>query len=70
MPTIDIVVSDDEVLVSFDVPDLDADSLEIELENDMLTLRCEQMRRCTSSRLASRIDLAGEPVNRGSMASL
>lgn len=42
VPATDIVVNDDEVLVHFDLPGLDADSLEIELENDVLTVRGER----------------------------
>jgi HSP20 family protein len=42
VPPADIVVTDDEVTVYMDVPGLTADSLEIELEKDVLTVRGER----------------------------
>jgi HSP20 family protein len=42
VPPADVVVTADEVKVFMDVPGLTADSLEIELENDVLTVRGER----------------------------
>jgi HSP20 family protein len=42
MPPADVVVDDDGVTVHMDVPGLNAESLEIELENDVLTVRGER----------------------------
>ena len=42
VPPADMVVTADEVKVFMDVPGLTADSLEIELENDVLTVRGER----------------------------
>jgi HSP20 family protein len=42
VPAADVVVTGDEVKVYMDVPGLTADSLEIELENDVLTVRGER----------------------------
>jgi HSP20 family protein len=42
IPPADVIVHDDGVTVYMDVPGLDADSLEIEIENDVLTLRGER----------------------------
>jgi HSP20 family protein len=39
IPPADVIVGDDGVTVYMDVPGLSADSLEIELENDVLTVR-------------------------------
>lgn len=38
----DVVVTGDEVIVHMDVPGLSSDNLEIELENDVLTVRGER----------------------------
>jgi HSP20 family protein len=42
IPPADVVVDDDGVTVHMDVPGLSAESLEIELENDVLTVRGER----------------------------
>jgi HSP20 family protein len=42
VPPADVVVHDDGVAVYMDVPGLSADSLEIEIENDVLTVRGER----------------------------
>jgi HSP20 family protein len=42
VPPADVVVDDDGVTVYMDVPGLSAGSLEIELENDLLTVRGER----------------------------
>ena len=42
VPPADVVVTADEVKVFMDVPGLTEDSLEIELENDVLTVRGER----------------------------
>ena len=42
VPPADVLVSDEEVTVHMDVPGLGAQSLEIELENDVLTVRGER----------------------------
>jgi HSP20 family molecular chaperone IbpA len=42
IPPADLIVGDDGVAVYMDVPGLNADSLEIELENDTLTVRGER----------------------------
>jgi HSP20 family protein len=42
IPPADLIVGDDGVTVYMDVPGLNADSLEIELENDTLTVRGER----------------------------
>ncbi len=42
VPPADLLETDDEVLLYMDVPGLDADSLEIELENNVLTVRGER----------------------------
>ena len=42
MPPADVVVEDDGVTVHMDVPGLNAESLEIELENEVLTVRGER----------------------------
>jgi HSP20 family protein len=42
IPPADVVVDDDGVTVHMDVPGLNADSLEIELENEVLTVRGER----------------------------
>jgi len=42
MPPADILVTDEDVSVYMDVPGLTADNLEIELENDVLTVRGER----------------------------
>ena len=42
VPAADIVVTGDEVIVHMDVPGLSAEKLEIELENDVLTVRGER----------------------------
>ncbi len=39
VPAADVLVSEDEVLVHMDVPGLSADDVEVELENDVLTVR-------------------------------
>ena len=41
-PAADVLASEEEVLVHMDVPGLSADELEIELENDVLTVRGER----------------------------
>ncbi len=41
-PPADVLVSDDEVRVEMDVPGVSAEQLEIELENDVLTIRGER----------------------------
>ncbi|HEY4428549.1 MAG TPA: Hsp20/alpha crystallin family protein [Solirubrobacteraceae bacterium] len=41
-PPADVLVKDDEVKVEMDVPGVSADDLEIELENDVLTIRGER----------------------------
>ncbi len=41
-PAADVLVNDDEVLVHMDVPGLSAGNVEIELENDVLTVRGER----------------------------
>jgi Hsp20/alpha crystallin family protein len=43
LPPADVVVTNDEVTVYMDVPGLKADGLEIELENDVLTVRGERV---------------------------
>jgi HSP20 family protein len=42
IPPADVIVSDDGVTVYMDVPGLNAESLEIELDNDVLTVRGER----------------------------
>jgi HSP20 family protein len=42
IPPADVIVSDEGVTVYMDVPGLNAESLEIELENDVLTVRGER----------------------------
>ena len=42
VPAADVLVSDDEVVVHMDVPGLSVDNVEIELENDVLTVRGER----------------------------
>ena len=42
VPTADVVVTDDDVTVTMDVPGLKADDLSIELEGDVLTVRGER----------------------------
>jgi HSP20 family protein len=42
VPPADVIVHDDGVAVYMDVPGLSAESLEIEIENDMLTVRGER----------------------------
>jgi HSP20 family protein len=42
IPPADVIVSDEGVTVYMDVPGLNADSLEIELENDVLTVHGER----------------------------
>jgi HSP20 family protein len=42
LPPADVLVSDDGVMVYMDVPGLHPDNLEIELEQDMLTVRGER----------------------------
>jgi HSP20 family protein len=42
IPAADVVVSDERVTVTMDVPGLQADDLEIEVENDVLTVRGER----------------------------
>jgi HSP20 family protein len=41
-PPADVIVSDDEVKVQMDLPGVSAENLEIELENDVLTIRGER----------------------------
>ena len=42
VPAADVLASEDEVVVHMDVPGLAAENLEIELENDVLTVRGER----------------------------
>jgi HSP20 family protein len=42
IPAADVVVSDDDVTVTMDVPGLQADDLDIDLENDVVTVRGER----------------------------
>ena len=42
IPPADVIVDDDGVTVYMDVPGLNAESLEIEIENDVLTVRGER----------------------------
>ena len=42
VPAADVVVTNDDVIVHMDVPGLSADKLDIELENDVLTVRGER----------------------------
>ena len=42
LPPTDLIVSDEEVVVALDVPGLNADTLEIELIGDVLTIRGER----------------------------
>lgn len=42
MPPADVIVSPEEVTVHMDVPGVRSDNLEIELENDLLTVRGER----------------------------
>ena len=42
LPAADVLASEEEVLVHMDVPGLSAEKLEIELENDVLTVRGER----------------------------
>jgi HSP20 family protein len=42
VPAADVLASEDEVVVHMDVPGLSADELEIELENDVVTVRGER----------------------------
>jgi HSP20 family protein len=42
IPAADVVVTDEHVTVTMDVPGLQVDDLEIELENDVLTVRGER----------------------------
>jgi HSP20 family protein len=42
VPPADVIVRDDGVTVHMDVPGLNPDSLEIEIENDVLTVRGER----------------------------
>ena len=42
LPAADVLASEEEVVVHMDVPGLNADNLEIELENDVLTVRGER----------------------------
>lgn len=42
VPAADVLASEEEVVVHMDVPGLSADKLEIELENDVLTVRGER----------------------------
>ena len=42
LPPTDLIVSDEEVAVAMDVPGLNADTLEIELTGDILTVRGER----------------------------
>ena len=42
IPAADVLAGEEEVLVHMDVPGLSADKLEIELENDVLTVRGER----------------------------
>ena len=39
LPLADVIVTDDDVTVMMDLPGLDADDLQIELQDDMLTVR-------------------------------
>jgi HSP20 family protein len=48
VPAADVVVGDADVTVTMDVPGIQADDLEIELENDVLTVRGERSHRCAS----------------------
>jgi HSP20 family protein len=41
-PPADVIVSDESVRIEMDVPGLSAENLEIELENDLLTVRGER----------------------------
>ena len=41
-PPADVIVTDDGVTVAMDVPGIPADKLDIELENDVLTVRGER----------------------------
>jgi HSP20 family protein len=50
VPPADVVVTADEVNVFMDVPGLTEDSLEIELENDVLTVRGERTMPYTTTR--------------------
>ena len=43
VPAADVLTSEEEVLVHMDVPGVSADDLEIELENDVLTIRGERV---------------------------
>jgi HSP20 family protein len=42
IPAADVVVTDEQVTVTIDVPGLRVDDLEVELENDVLTVRGER----------------------------
>ena len=42
LPAADVLASEEDVLVHMDVPGLTADNLEVELENDVLTVRGER----------------------------
>jgi HSP20 family protein len=42
MPAADVIVSPEDVVVHLDVPGVSSDNLEIELENDVLTVRGER----------------------------
>ena len=42
VPAADVLVTDEDVTVAMDVPGLQVDDLEIELENDVLTVRGER----------------------------
>jgi HSP20 family protein len=42
MPPADVLVTDEDVTVYMDVPGLNSETLEIELENDLLTVRGER----------------------------
>ena len=43
IPAADVLAGDEEVVVHMDVPGLSADNLEVELENDVLTVRGERV---------------------------
>jgi HSP20 family molecular chaperone IbpA len=52
LPPADVIVSDSGVTVYMDVPGLKAEDLDIELENDMLTVRGERRPPGRTSRTA------------------
>jgi hypothetical protein len=70
IPSADVLVSADGVTVYMDVPGLSADSLEIELDNDVLTVRGERpFPYSTNGGEAAVRRIAAHPQARGAQAA-